>query len=35
MKSAEENTCGQSSVDELLNLIEDLVVVNKEIHTLA
>ena len=34
-KSVEENSCGQSSVDELLNLIEYLVVVKKEIYTLA
>ena len=31
----EENTCGQSSLDKLLNLIEYLVVVKKEIYTLA
>ena len=34
-KSVEENNCRQSSVDELLNLIEYLVVVKKEIHTLV
>ena len=34
-KSVEENTCGQSSVDELLNLIEYLVLIKKELCTLA
>ena len=34
-KSVEKNNCHQSSIDKLLNLIEYLIVVKKEIYTLA